>query len=143
MTYDDTPFEGIAKTGKSNIRFWAKWQSASHIKLSIDSDAGLEEQNIDFVMSEHPWGHQIMRFICPCGNKTEKLYLPENHSLLLCRECHGLTYKSSQTAHKYDVLIREFKIPDNIANAIKGDPVADKLLQMLVLRRMMEKLNIL
>ncbi len=39
-----------------------------------------------------------------CGNRVLKLYLPPEERRFGCRECHELTYESSQQSHKYDGL---------------------------------------
>lgn len=40
----------------------------------------------------------------PCDRRTMKLYLPPGGLVFGCRECHGLTYTSSQEAHRFDRL---------------------------------------
>jgi hypothetical protein len=51
-------------------------------------------------------------FACPfsskdrerCGRRVGKLYLPPGERRFGCRQCHALTYKSSQESHRYDRL---------------------------------------
>ncbi len=50
-------------------------------------------------------------FACPsaeedglCGRTVAKLRLPPGGSRWACRECHGLTYRSSRSNHRYDGL---------------------------------------
>lgn len=51
-------------------------------------------------------------FACPfsskdrksCGRRVGKLYLPPGELRFGCRQCHALTYKSSQESHRYDRL---------------------------------------
>jgi hypothetical protein len=40
----------------------------------------------------------------PCGRRVGKLYLPPRELRFGCRQCHALTYKSSQESHRYDRL---------------------------------------
>jgi hypothetical protein len=40
----------------------------------------------------------------PCGRRVGKLYLPPRERRFGCRQCHDLTYKSSQESHRYDRL---------------------------------------
>jgi hypothetical protein len=40
----------------------------------------------------------------PCGRRVGKLYLPPRERRFGCRQCHALTYKSSQESHRYDRL---------------------------------------
>lgn len=40
----------------------------------------------------------------PCDRRTMKLYLPPGGLVFGCRDCHGLTYTSSQEAHRWDHL---------------------------------------
>src|SRR5581483_9031076 len=42
----------------------------------------------------------------PCGRRVGKLYLPPGGRYFGCRQCHRLTYTSSQEAHKGDSLFR-------------------------------------
>jgi len=44
---------------------------------------------------------------CPdCGRRVRKLYLPPGGCQFSCRICLGLTYESSQEAHRFDGLHR-------------------------------------
>ncbi len=38
----------------------------------------------------------------PCGRRVGKLYLPPGELRFGCRECHSLTYRSTQESHQYD-----------------------------------------
>jgi hypothetical protein len=39
-----------------------------------------------------------------CNRRVGKLYLPPGESQFACRQCHNLTYRSSQESHRYDGL---------------------------------------
>ena len=41
----------------------------------------------------------------PCGRRVQKLWLPEGQRNFGCRECHGLTYRSSHESHVFDKMI--------------------------------------
>ena len=48
-------------------------------------------------------GRKAPVFLCPlCGRPSRKLYLPPGAYHFGCRVCHDLTYRSCQTAHRYD-----------------------------------------
>lgn len=36
-------------------------------------------------------------FVCGCGRRVGRLYLPPGQGVFRCRHCHSLTYKSAQT----------------------------------------------
>ena len=38
----------------------------------------------------------------PCRRRVGKLYLPPGELRFGCRQCHSLTYRSSQESHQYD-----------------------------------------
>lgn len=44
-----------------------------------------------------------------CNKRVGKLYLPEDETVLGCRECHDLTYRSSQTAHREERLTKRIE----------------------------------
>jgi hypothetical protein len=35
-------------------------------------------------------------FVCRCGRRVARLYVPQGHSRLACRTCHRLAYKSQR-----------------------------------------------
>lgn len=46
-------------------------------------------------------------FICPeCSQRFKALYRPTMDDAFSCRECHDLTYRSSQEQHKYRALYK-------------------------------------
>lgn len=48
-------------------------------------------------------GNARQWFTCPkCARRSGCLYLPAHEGDFLCRTCHNLTYKSTQTAHDDD-----------------------------------------
>jgi hypothetical protein len=54
-----------------------------------------------------PWGGVRWAFLCPdCSRACRKLYLPNGAGRFACRRCYGLTYTSTQEAHKYDGMFR-------------------------------------
>lgn len=45
-------------------------------------------------------------FTCPgCSRRSAKLYHPSGTYQFLCRQCHNLTYQSSQEAHRFDRML--------------------------------------
>jgi hypothetical protein len=46
-------------------------------------------------------------FVCPdCSRRCKALYRPTMDDEFSCRECHDLTYLSSQEQHKYEALYK-------------------------------------
>ena len=55
--------------------------------------------------SNLPKGGRRYWFRCPninCDRRVAKLYLPPDDIHFCCRNCHNLTYRSSQEQHEYD-----------------------------------------
>lgn len=51
--------------------------------------------------TSHPhFGGERWWFICPCGQRVGKLYLPPGGRSFKCRHCYNLTYRSAQQANK-------------------------------------------
>ncbi len=74
------------------------------------SNAATKEQEILFISSPGTAGGVRWWFVCPrCERQVGKLYLPPGETAYACRSCHELTYKSAQTAHRYDRLNSDFK----------------------------------
>lgn len=48
--------------------------------------------------------------VCDCGRRVLKVYCPPGGRRFACRTCHGLTYTSSQEAHKFDGLFRKLAV---------------------------------
>ncbi len=62
------------------------------------------EDRIALVFTDQGFGGRRLWRRCPagCGRRVRKLYRPPHMSRFACRSCHALTYKCSQTAHRYD-----------------------------------------
>lgn len=76
-----------------------------------------EKQEFDYpvrLVTIHPnFGGLRWYFLCPlvvngkpCLRRMSKLYLPAGGFYFGCRECHGLTYTSSQESHKFDGMFK-------------------------------------
>jgi hypothetical protein len=81
-------------------------QAGSDYELAL-SYRTREEQDISYcieIIQETRFvGKKAPVFHCPlCGRRARKLYLPCGALHFGCRACYDLTYKSCQTAHRYD-----------------------------------------
>ena len=75
------------------------------------------------------YGGVRLWFICPgwkngnpCRRRCRKLYLPATGHVFACRECHGLTYESTQKSGSlfYELIERPMKIRDKAVVALAG-----------------------
>jgi hypothetical protein len=41
-------------------------------------------------------------FVCHCGRRVQKLWLPADESVFRCRTCHNLTHRSAQTHNRLE-----------------------------------------
>lgn len=135
--FDESAYSGVIREGLTTIRLWSTRKSETHFHLTINSGPCLMEQNIDVIKIDHPWGHRIIRFLCPCGMSLQKLYLPVEESLFRCRNCHHLAYRSSQTAHEHDSLFRRYGIGAKEAKMIRNTGMAESVVRMLTFARML------
>ncbi len=69
------------------------------------------KERIELLSTSPNYGGAKLYLSCPitiegerCGNRVRILYLPPEERRFGCRECHDLTYESTQTNHKYDSL---------------------------------------
>jgi hypothetical protein len=76
------------------------WRGSEEIRIPIR----LQATSVHF-------GGQRWWFTCPlivnevaCNHRAGKLYLPPGARHFGCRQCHGLTYRSSQAAHQMERL---------------------------------------
>lgn len=75
-------------------------------------------------------------FVCVCGKRAAKLYLPADESAFRCRHCYWLTHRSAQTHIKNEYLLA--KHPEKIAAALASPRQSTRLLAARALiRRMM------
>jgi hypothetical protein len=73
-------------------------------------------QNISIYRVSQPYGGHRYWIECSlhngsisgCGNRCYKLYLPPGQKYFGCRQCHGLTYQSCNTSHRFDQYYKEF-----------------------------------
>jgi hypothetical protein len=73
---------------------------------------------VDLTTTDLPWGGKRFWFQCPiigCRNRVAKLYLPPNSVYFGCRNCHNLTYRSSQEQRAFASLYR------SLANSLIGN----------------------
>ena len=53
-----------------------------------------------------------------CNRRIGKLYLPPGARYFGCRQCHDLTYRSSQEAHQTERLFGQFGVDPEIAKLV-------------------------
>ncbi len=70
-------------------------------------------QRVSLITTQPNFGGMRHWFSCPwlvdgkpCGRRVSKLYLPPAEDRFGCRECHKLTYRSSQRSHHCDRICR-------------------------------------
>ena len=68
-------------------------------------------EQVQLLSTRPNFGGKRWWFACPlqlnaktCNHRVGKLYLPSGESQFGCRQCHDLTYRSSQESHRYDGL---------------------------------------
>lgn len=66
---------------------------------------------VEIVSAPLPKGGLKWYFLCPgqggtCRRRCSKLYTGPRSALFACRECHGLTYTTSQESHKFDGMFK-------------------------------------
>ena len=48
-------------------------------------------------------------FLCPwCYRRCGKVYMPPKGRHFACRRCHGLTYRTCQESHRWDLIAKEY-----------------------------------
>ena len=98
-----------------------------HLFFTLDLGQGERymEQQVS-LQTTHPYfGGVRWWFTCPlrsevnfCNGCVGKLYLPPNAHYFACRNCHGLTYRSSQRSDKRVSFLK--KNPEIIHLALEG-----------------------
>ncbi len=58
--------------------------------------APVDEQLVPVTTVRPPLGGKRFWFLCGCGRRVGRLYLPPGQSVFRCRYCHWLTYRSAQ-----------------------------------------------
>ena len=101
----------------SSIGFTTNWETApSTVTLSYADDAigknsirlEVELQSTKVRNGGKRWWFTcpLIRDGVPCGRRCGCLHLPPGQNYFGCRQCHGLTYESSQQAHQLDHLLQ-------------------------------------
>jgi hypothetical protein len=86
----------------------------------------LDKENVDIPVRLEAmptqFGGRRWWFICPliargiaCNRRAGKLYLPAGAKYFGCRECHDLTYRSSQEAHQTERVFRRLGFDAEVA----------------------------
>ena len=94
--------------GNSFIGFSLRWEYQGPIvKLSYAIDQEMIEIPVRLVTTRTQFGGRRWWLKCPltvngspCNRRVGRLYLPPREQLFGCRECHRLSYRSSQQAHR-------------------------------------------
>lgn len=91
-------------------------EEALYLDLTYPVERGSPEdakEHIKLLSTPPNYGGLRWFLSCPfttegerCANRVGKLYLPPGERRFGCRECHDLTYRSSQENHKYDSLYK-------------------------------------
>jgi hypothetical protein len=92
----------------SSSQYSAKLTSgASWLRLQYDWQGQQVDYSISMVSTRPFFGGQRWWLVCPlvvngkaCARRVGKLYLPPGAQWFGCRECHQLTYRSSQQSHR-------------------------------------------
>ncbi len=93
---------------KSSIGYVVSWGDAPKVTLDYRwNDADVVHLPIRLQATPTQFGGQRQWFTCPlviggvaCNRRVGKIYLPPGAKYFGCRNCHSLTYRSSQEAHR-------------------------------------------
>lgn len=69
-------------------------------------------QVIDMIQTPCNYGGVRHWFVCPCGCKAMKLYLPPQTEIFACRKCYDLSRLSVQENHKRDRVAKHLENVD-------------------------------
>jgi hypothetical protein len=65
--------------------------------IAVDNENRLVEECLMRIATTRPYlGGIRFWFVCTCGRRVGRIYLPRGEQLFACRICHNLTYKSAQ-----------------------------------------------
>ena len=53
-------------------------------------------QTVRLAVTQPHFGGERFWFICECGRRVGRLYLPHEQTIFRCRQCYELTYRSAQ-----------------------------------------------
>jgi hypothetical protein len=102
------PFASIAfrREDEDGVRF---------LRLEYTAGSGERKRSmsylVEMVSAPLPKGGIKWYFLCPghsgtCRRRCSKLYKAPGAQVFACRECHRLTYTTSQESHKFDGLFK-------------------------------------
>lgn len=111
-TFDATPgtkgsiswesgLEGI-RFGPLRFEAWKDWAGSVAIRVPAQrlNLAGMSMrspgQTVRLAVTRPHFGGERCWFLCECGKRVGRLYLPPEQSIFRCRHCHDLTYRSAQ-----------------------------------------------
>ena len=80
-------------SGRTDISYWSEDDSADPSAVFV-SMTGKEPQELVLEWNDITYGKRPY-FICSCGHRSAKLYLPIHSHEFKCRECHQLQYQLS------------------------------------------------
>ena len=87
---------------------YATENHADGLAIRIRRQYPLDECLIPLTTTRPHLGGSRFWFICRCGKRVGRLYLPAGQSVFGCRTCYNLTYQSAQTHDKRrDALMRD------------------------------------
>ena len=89
--------------GRPDLNYWLEDENdPSAVTVSM---GGNEPQELNIEWVEITYGSRPY-FLCSCGLRVSKLYLPHNGNEFKCRKCHGLQYQLT-TFNRYSIAGRE------------------------------------
>ena len=85
----------------------------------------VDEQTMPVATVRPHLGGKRFWFLCACGKRAGRLYLPPGQRMFRCRHCYNLTYGSTQTQdkRKYDML----RDPTALRAALRSDDLKQYL----------------
>jgi len=88
----------IDHSGPTGLAIYVRRQCV-RINLTVDEQRVSVATVRPHLGGERPW------FVCGCGRRAGRLYLPPGQRAFRCRHCHHLTYRSAQEHDKrvYDL----------------------------------------
>jgi hypothetical protein len=105
------------------------------IAFAVDDGISIKRvrQSISLLTTRPPFGGRQWWFRCPsCGRKFIKLFLPRGGCQLLCRRCHGMMYRSTQT---HDPRVDRLRCdPQRVFGILRGEIAASETERSLAMK---------